>query len=111
MAINKKQEFKGDEVKLASYSKALAHPARIAIVKLLLQNGPMIVNKLVEELPLSQSTVSQHLRDLKDVGIITGTVNGPRVYYNVDREQLQLARIFFDRFFSQLNKPIPAGLV
>jgi len=111
MAINKKQEFKGDEVKLAAYAKALAHPARIAIVKLLLQHGPMIVNKLVEELPLSQSTVSQHLKDLKDVGIITGTINGPRVYYDIDREQLQLTRIFFDRFFSQLRKPVATGAV
>jgi DNA-binding transcriptional ArsR family regulator len=102
MAINKKLEFKGDEVKLATLSKALAHPARVAIVKLLSQNGPTIVNKLVEELPLSQSTVSQHLRELKDAGIIKGEIDGPRVFYSIDHDQLQLTKIFFDRFFNQV---------
>lgn len=111
MAINKKQEFKGDEVKLASLAKAFSHPARVAIVKLLSQNGPTIVNKIVDELPLSQSTISQHLKELKDVGIITGVIDGPRVFYSINAEQIQLTKIFFERFFSSVSKsPVP-GLV
>lgn len=106
MAINKKQEFKGDEIKLAVLAKALSHPARVAIVKLLAENGPSIVNTIVKELPLSQSTVSQHLKELKDAGLIQGEIDGPRVHYKLNLEQAQLTKIFFDRFFNQVTRAI-----
>lgn len=103
MAISKNQEFKADEVRLAAISKALAHPARVAIVKLLSVNGPTVVNRIVHELPLSQSTVSQHLKDLKDAGIIIGEIDGPRVFYSLNIDQVKLTKVFYDRFFTTLT--------
>ena len=70
--------------RLASLAKAIGHPARIAIVRLLLQREGCICGEIVDELPLAQSTVSQHLRQLKRAGLIRGEVDGPRVCYCVE---------------------------
>lgn len=69
---------------LARLAKALAHPARVAILRLLLRHQGCIVGDLVEVLPLAQSTVSQHLKQLKSAGLIRGEVDGPRVCYCVE---------------------------
>lgn len=69
---------------LARYAKALAHPARVAIVRLLMQRKTCIVGDIVDQLPLAQSTVSQHLKQLKDAGLIRGDVDGPRVCYCIE---------------------------
>lgn len=106
MAVNKKREFRGDDLKLSVLGKALAHPARITILKLLAEKGPSTCGQIVERLPLSQSTVSQHLKELREAGLITGTIDGPRVMYEVNAEQLLLSKIFVDRFFSQVNKTV-----
>lgn len=66
---------------LASLAKALGHPARVQILRLLVRKNPCICSDIVEELPLAQSTVSQHLKVLKDAGLIRGEVDGPRVCY------------------------------
>jgi DNA-binding transcriptional ArsR family regulator len=71
MAIHKKEEFSQKEQDLAAFAKALAHPARIAILKLLAQRNECICGALVDGLPLSQSTVSQHLKELKNAGLLT----------------------------------------
>lgn len=76
------EEF--DEEQLASYAKALGHPARVAIMRLLIQKNACICGEIVEELPLAQSTVSQHLKKLKAAGLIRGDVDGPRVCYCVE---------------------------
>lgn len=104
MAINKRNEFQGQEVKMAQIAKALSHPARVAIVKLLAQKGPCLCGTIVQELPLSQSTVSQHLKELKDAGLINGEIDGPRVAYSINSEQMKLSKIYFDRFFEQATK-------
>ncbi|HEX8548743.1 MAG TPA: metalloregulator ArsR/SmtB family transcription factor [Cytophagaceae bacterium] len=104
MAINKKDEFQGQEVKLAQIAKALSHPARITIVKFLAQNGKSLCGDIVKNLPLSQSTISQHLKELKSVSIINGVNDGPRVEYSINNDQLRLCKIFFDRFFEQTIK-------
>ncbi|MCB9524251.1 MAG: winged helix-turn-helix transcriptional regulator [Myxococcales bacterium] len=70
--------------RLAQLAKAIAHPTRVAIVRLLAQRSGCIVGELVDELPLAQSTVSQHLKQLKDAGLIRGEVDGPRVCYCVE---------------------------
>src|SRR5438093_13740677 len=72
----------GDE--LARLAKALAHPARIAILRMLIERGECICGQIVDGLPLAQATVSQHLKVLKDTGFIHGEVDGPRVCYCVD---------------------------
>ncbi|MEO0322726.1 MAG: metalloregulator ArsR/SmtB family transcription factor [Myxococcota bacterium] len=69
---------------LARLAKAMAHPARVAILRLLVQHEGCIVGALVDELPLAQSTVSQHLKQLKAAGLIRGEVDGPRVCYCVE---------------------------
>lgn len=69
---------------LARLAKAIAHPARIAILRTLLRKQSCVCGELVSELPLAQSTVSQHLKQLKDAGLVRGTIDGPRVCYCVD---------------------------
>jgi len=73
---------------LAALCKALAHPARIAIVRHLLEQERCICGRIVQILPLAQSTVSQHLKILKEAGLVRGTVEGPAICYCVDRERL-----------------------
>lgn len=68
----------------ARMAKALGHPARVAIMRILIRKDACICGEIVEELPLAQSTVSQHLKQLKTAGLIRGTVNGPRVCYCVE---------------------------
>lgn len=69
---------------LASYAKALGHPARVAIMRLLLRREACVCGEIVDVLPLAQSTVSQHLKQLKDAGLIRGEIDGPRVCYCVE---------------------------
>src|SRR5687768_12858208 len=90
MAFHKKEE------ELADFSKALSHPARIAILKVLAQKNECICGEIVEVLPLAQSTVSQHLKELKNVGLITGTVDGPRSCYCINWKA-------FQKFTDELN--------
>ncbi|MDW3651600.1 MAG: metalloregulator ArsR/SmtB family transcription factor [Bacteroidia bacterium] len=84
MAINKKHSFESRQIELADFAKALAHPARIAIIEVLIKRQSCICGEIVEELPLSQSTVSQHLKELKKVGLITGEIEGVRTCYCLD---------------------------
>lgn len=77
---------------LASLAKALAHPIRVQIVRILARTEGC-VSQLVEQLPLAQSTVSQHLKVLKDAGLVRGSVDGPRVSYCIDPDGLRRLRI------------------
>ena len=70
-----------DEEDLAELAKALGHPARVAVMRLLLTRGDCICGDIVDRLPLAQATVSQHLKVLKEAGWIQGTIDGPRVCY------------------------------
>lgn len=99
MAYSKKQEFSISEIKASEIAKALSHPARVAILKYLSEQKFCICNDLVEHLPLSQSTVSQHLKELKNAGLIHGEIDGPRVCYCIDKENWKTAKnIFADLF-------------
>lgn len=84
MAFHKKEEFTKKEQELAEFAKALSHPARIAILKVLAQKNECICGEIVEVLPLAQSTVSQHLKELKNAGLIQGTLDGPRSCYCIN---------------------------
>lgn len=109
MAVNKKHEFNPDEVMLADFAKALAHPARIAILKVLASKQACICGEIVDVLPLSQSTVSQHLKELRSAGLIKGTIDGPRSCYCIDRENLLRLLAHFNQltatFTHELNSP------
>ena len=89
MAINKKTEFSAKDQQIAAFAKALSHPARVAIVKAIAKRGTCICGEIVEVLPLAQSTVSQHLKDLKEAGIICGEVEGTKTCYCIDWDALQ----------------------
>lgn len=86
MGVTKTQEFTDRENKIAEYAKAFAHPARVAILQYLLKEKTCICGDLVEFLPLSQSTVSQHLKELKRIGIIKGEIDPPKVCYCINEE-------------------------
>lgn len=75
---------------LAQYAKALGHPARVAIVRQLIRRGTCVCGDIVSELPLAQSTVSQHLKLLKEAGIVQGEIDGPRVCYCVRGDALMV---------------------
>lgn len=81
---------------LARLAKALGHPARVAIVRLLIRRRGCICGEIVDELPLAQSTVSQHLKHLKDAGLIRGEVDGPRVCYCVEPGAIALLKALVD---------------
>lgn len=102
MAYHKKDEFDAEEVQIAAIAKALAHPARIAILKML-NHGECICGDIVNELPLSQSTVSQHLKELKNAGLIKGEIDGPRVCYCLDMKACRKALVFFQSLFTEIK--------
>ena len=103
MAINRKLDFATDEIALADFAKAIAHPARIAILKILAQQKSCICGEIVEGLPLAQATVSQHLKELKTIGLIKGTIEGKTSCYCIDWEVFNQ---FITRFgvFAELSQ-------
>jgi ArsR family transcriptional regulator len=103
MAIHKKDAFIQKEQDLAEFAKALAHPARIAILKVLAQHNECICGEIVNVLPLAQSTVSQHLKELKNAGLITGTVDGPRSCYCINWRAFEKFMSEFSFLFNKLK--------
>jgi DNA-binding transcriptional ArsR family regulator len=100
MGLTKSEEFTVKDNKLAKYAKSLSHPARIAILRLLIKKQSCICGDLVDELPLSQSTVSQHLKELKEVGLIKGDIEGTKVCYCIDEKELTFAKEYINDLFS-----------
>ncbi len=103
MAVHKKEEFTQKEQDLAEFAKALAHPARIAILKVLARSNQCICGEIVDELPLAQSTVSQHLKELKQAGLIDGTVEGPRTCYCINWKAFEKFKTEFSTLFNNLK--------
>lgn len=91
--------YEQDTEALARYAKALAHPTRIAILKHLEKQSCCFTGDLVEVLPLAQSTVSQHLKELKNAGLIQGELNPPKIKYCINQENWQKAKALFNVFF------------
>src|SRR5215467_9143560 len=104
MAVHKKEEFTQKEQDLAAFAKALSHPARIAILKVLAQKNECICGEIVEVLPLAQSTVSQHLKELKTAGLITGEVDGPRSCYCINWKSFDKFNNDFNSLFEKLKE-------
>ena len=105
MAIAKKEDFAAAEVELAELAKALGHPARLAILKVLAERKSCICGEIVDVLPLAQATVSQHLKALKKAGIVEGTIEGPRSCYCLNGETLQKAKRAFEALFAKIIQP------
>lgn len=102
MAYSKKNEFTNEEIALAEIAKALSHPARIKILKILTQTNACMCGEIVDQLPLSQATVSQHLKELKRVGLIQGEIEGPKVCYCVNATSLTRAKNYLNKLFNQI---------
>ena len=91
MGASKINNYSEEEMLIAKFAKALSHPARVAIIRLLLEKQSCICGDIVEDLPIAQSTVSQHLKELKESGLIKGNIDGASVCYCVDTAVLQKA--------------------
>ena len=102
MAVSKKNEFTQEDIWLADVAKALSHPARIRILKILNDMDSCMVGNLVDQLPLAQATVSQHLKELKRVGLIVGEIDGPKICYCVNNKSLVKAKNALDNLFSKI---------
>lgn len=89
--------------KLAALAKALGHPARLAVIRMLHERQTCIGCDIVDEIGLAQSTTSEHLRILKTAGIITGEIESPRVCYSLNAEALEPLRCFLDEIADQAN--------
>ena len=103
MAVSKKEEFTQEEIWLADVAKSLSHPARIKILKMLNEMNLCMVGSLVDKLPLAQATVSQHLKELKRVGLIDGEIDGPKICYCVNAKALTKAKSALDKLFNKIG--------
>lgn len=103
MGTTKEEEFKLKDIRIANYAKALSHPARIAILKLLIEKKTCICGDIVDELPLSQSTVSQHLKELKQAGLIKGDIEGAKVCYCIDEKEWNAAKERLAQLFTSFK--------
>jgi ArsR family transcriptional regulator len=100
MGITKTDNFNERQNQLALVLKALGHPARVAIVEYLLTVESCVCGDIVNELPLAQPTISQHLKELKNVGIIKGTIEGTSVCYCLNQETFTE----LEQYFNEMNK-------
>lgn len=105
MTTAQKDKFTEQSVFLAEMARALSHPARIEILALLARKNSCICGDIVEELPLSQATVSQHLKVLKEAGLIQGEIDGPRVCYCINPTALNQAAKLLSEYFTQIIAP------
>lgn len=108
MAPVKPRPFTADEIELATLAKALGHPARVAILRLLAARQACICGEIVDELPLSQSTVSQHLKALKEAGLIQGEISGPRTCYCLAPAGWVKARRLLNDLLTEIPPAAPA---
>ncbi len=104
MAYPKSVDYKEDEIALARIAKALGHPARIVIMKHLAARADCCFTDILNELPIAQSTVSQHLSELKDAGLIRGNLTPPKVLYCIDPANWKKAQALFHNFLDELKE-------
>jgi ArsR family transcriptional regulator len=96
---NSKKDYSIDQEQIARFAKALGHPARIAILDFLAKRDTCYFGDIHEELPIAKATVSQHLKELKEAGLIQGEIETPKVKYCINRENWKIAKQLFDKFF------------
>ena len=99
----KTQNFDQDLQELALFAKVFAHPARLMILKYLAQKKVCISGDITEEIPLSRTTVSQHLKELKNAGLIMGTIDGSKVSYCLDPDAINKLKETLDKFFEDID--------
>jgi ArsR family transcriptional regulator, arsenate/arsenite/antimonite-responsive transcriptional repressor len=104
MGATKTAHFSEKQNQLATLAKALGHPARIAILDFLLEADSCICGDIVNELPLAQPTISQHLKELKNAGLIKGTIEGTAICYCIDETALEILQNYFKDIASKIEK-------
>ena len=104
MGATKTEHFTDKQNQIATISKALGHPARIAIIEYLMQVNECICGDIVNELPLAQPTVSQHLKELKNAGIIKGNIEGNSICYCIDEKTIEILNIYFSKIVETVSK-------
>jgi ArsR family transcriptional regulator, arsenate/arsenite/antimonite-responsive transcriptional repressor len=104
MGITKTIGFSRETNEMADLLKALGHPARLAIIQLLMKSNSCICGDIVEIVPLAQSTVSKHLSELKKVGLIKGTITGNNICYCIDEAGFEKLKYFFQNVAKHLEK-------
>lgn len=95
------KEYTTRQEQLARFAKALGHPARVAIIEFLIRQDSCFFGDIHEVLPIAKATVSQHLKELKDAGLIQGEIETPKVKYCINRENWETASALFSGFFGQ----------
>lgn len=106
MGVTKSDLFTESQNQVAQMAKAFAHPARVAILQYLLSANQCINSDLVQELGLAQATISQHLKELKQLGIIQGTVEGTSMCYCINSEVWNQVEVTFTNLFSKYKPDI-----
>lgn len=109
MGITKSDLFTTEQNELAQLAKAFAHPARVAILQYLVKTKSCINGTLVIELGLAQATISQHLRELKELGLIQGSIEGVSVSYCINPQKWEQVQNLFNGLFEQLSNPCNSG--
>ncbi|NCC23991.1 MAG: ArsR family transcriptional regulator [Deltaproteobacteria bacterium] len=92
-----------EQTELAALTKALAHPARVAILEHLLETDSCVCGRIVEVIPLAQSTTSQHLKQLRTAGLIRGEIEGPRICYCVDKNRLKRLKALLETLLEDIS--------
>ncbi|HNP31963.1 MAG TPA: metalloregulator ArsR/SmtB family transcription factor [Flavobacterium sp.] len=104
MGATKTDHFTERQNQIAMLAKALGHPARVAIVEYLMSVDTCICGDIVNVLPLAQPTVSQHLKELKNAGVIKGTIEGTSICYCIDESALDMLKSYFSVITTSLLK-------
>jgi len=104
MGATKTEHFTDRQNQIAIIAKALGHPARIAIIEYLLKVNECICGDIVNELPLAQPTVSQHLKELKNAGLIKGNIEGTSICYCIDEKAFELLNTYFSNIVTIVTK-------
>jgi Predicted transcriptional regulators len=99
--MEKDKEYTAEQEQIARFAKAMGHPARMAILDFLASQESCFFGDIHDELPIAKATVSQHLKELKDAGLIQGEIEAPKVRYCIDKENWAKAKNLFGEFFNK----------
>jgi predicted transcriptional regulator len=104
MNNSKNRDYSIDNEQLARFAKAMGHPTRITILQFLASLDSCYFGDIHNELTIAKATVSQHLKELKDAGLIQGEIETPKVKYCINRENWEMAQVYFETFFSNFKE-------
>lgn len=104
MGLTKTEHFTDKQNTIATLAKALGHPARVAIVEYLMKVDTCICGDIVNELPLAQPTVSQHLKELKNAGLIKGSIEGNAICYCIDEKAIEKLQNYLSGIVTKIQK-------